>query len=139
MGTADYITIPEKIYDYYVVGITDNAFQNVKYMVMEIPSGVRYFGENALGQVECPTITVACEPGSAAENYAAHNLVDYTDIDSAREDWTRDDSETTAVNSYTPSSTTSSSSSDDGGGFITVLLIIVIVIALIIIFRKKKK
>lgn len=138
VGTADYITIPEQIYDYNVVGITDNAFQNVRYMVMEIPSGVRYFGENALGQVECPTITVACEPGSAAENYAAHNLVDYTDIETAREDWTRDDSETT-YDAYTPSSTTSSSSNDDGGGLVTVLLIGVIAIAVIFLIAKRKK
>ena len=139
MGTADYITIPETIYNYKVVGITDNAFQNVSYMVIEIPSCIRYFGENALGQVEHPLITVACDPGSAAQNYAAHNLVDYSNIETAREDWTRDDSETAEGNDYTPSAPTSSSNNDDNGGLITVLLVGAIFFAAIFLIVKRKK
>ncbi len=69
IGGDTYVTIPEYIENYTVVGIGKRAFKDKGVETVYVPSTVTQFGEEAFDD----SVVLECIMGSAAETYAINN------------------------------------------------------------------
>ena len=69
IGGDAYVTIPEYIENYTVIGIGKRAFKDKGVETVYVPATVTQFGEEAFDD----SVTIDCIAGSAAETYAINN------------------------------------------------------------------
>ncbi|MBQ3499501.1 MAG: pre-peptidase C-terminal domain-containing protein [Clostridia bacterium] len=74
IGGDTYVTIPEYIENYTVVGVGKRAFKDKGVQKIKVPSTVTQFGAEAFDD----SVELECVSGSAAETYAINNGFNHT-------------------------------------------------------------